>query len=113
MSKIYADGQGWNMRDSAWAVLPVGGKPIIKRLQGRYTNNEMEYKAVIEAMKIANREDEILSDSQLVVQQVQGLWKVKQANLKPLQEEAVKLFWDKELKLTWIPREENKAGKLL
>lgn len=111
--KIWVDGSGWNGRGSALVIFPEGGKPIVKRFSDEYTNNEMEYRAVIEGLKIAQNGDEIFSDSQLVVYQASYKWKVKEKNLIPLHEEVLKLLDEKNVALTWIPREENKAGQLI
>jgi ribonuclease HI len=63
---------------------------------GRATNNVAEYKSLIEGMKKALElnisEIEILMDSQLVVRQVLGEYRVKNEGLKPLWKEACVLF---------------------
>jgi ribonuclease HI len=59
---------------------------------GRATNNVAEYHALIEALKraeAAGAEDvEILADSELIVRQMQGRYKVRNAGLIPLHAEA-------------------------
>lgn len=61
------------------------------------TNNEAEYTGLIlgltKALELGITEIDIEGDSNLVVQQVQGLWKVKAANLVPFQSKASKLLW--------------------
>ena len=54
---------------------------------GNGTNNQAEYKALISALESANdfgNELECYSDSKLIVNQMNGEWKVKHPNMKPL-----------------------------
>jgi ribonuclease HI len=111
--KIWVDGSGWNGRETKYVILPENGKPLIMKSKNIKTNNEMEYIAVIEGIKSAENGDEIFSDSQLVVYQTSYKWRVKEKNLIPLHEEVIKLLDEKNITLTWIPRDENKAGKLI
>jgi len=63
---------------------------------GRATNNVAEYRAVIEGLKKARelnaRRVRILSDSELLVRQLQGAYKVKSPGLKPLHEQVTELL---------------------
>lgn len=58
---------------------------------------------------------EIKSDSQLLVKQVQGLWKIKSHELKKLHARVWKLIHEIEhpIAIEYVPREENYAGWLL
>jgi ribonuclease HI len=62
---------------------------------GRETNNVAEYYALLAALDYAASHDirglRIRSDSELLVRQMQGRYKVKSADLKPLHERAAKL----------------------
>ena len=62
---------------------------------GRATNNVAEYYALIAALDLATTAGiahlRVLSDSELLVRQMQGLYKVKNAELRPLFERAKKL----------------------
>jgi len=62
---------------------------------GRETNNVAEYYALLAALDYATshhiRGLRIRSDSELLVRQMQGRYKVKSPDLKPLQERAAKL----------------------
>ena len=100
-------------------------------LLGDNTNNEAEYKAVVHALvkakELGIELNEILSDSQLVVRQLNGEYKVREKRLECF----VEAIWDSigakyqrvgrflrlmqhgSVKFTWIPREENKAGRTL
>jgi ribonuclease HI len=83
------------------------------------TNNEAEYQAVIGALKYLLRNPpvefvQILSDSELVIKQINGDYKVKNSRLQKLHQEALslieKLSWlelGRNLTLKHIPREEN------
>ncbi len=76
------------------------------------TNNEAEYNALIvglqQALSLGITDIEVEGDSNLVIQQVQGLWKVKVPRLVPLQSKANKLLWKfKTWKIKHVYREEN------
>lgn len=77
---------GYGIYDERWNVLEEHAEYI-----GRATNNEAEYKAVIRALDRATghcRGDvEHYTDSELVVNQLNGTYRVKASNLKPLIEE--------------------------
>jgi ribonuclease HI len=109
--KWYCDGSGWNGKSSGYAVVPEKGAAIVVCETIEKTNNIREYEAVIRALGMCGINDEIFTDSALVVNQVNGKWRIKESHLKPLCAEAQKFMQDKSATLTWIPREENKAGK--
>jgi ribonuclease HI len=64
---------------------------VLNRYLGIRTNNYAEYAAVITAVKFAHslEADELLvmTDSQLVCEQVNGNWRCQHADLKPLRTE--------------------------
>ncbi len=113
--KIWIDGSGWNGAESKYVVAFEDGNFWIERFNSFATNNEMEYQALLSILRGTSiiDGDEIFSDSQLIVYQVNGLWKVKKPHLFPLCQEAQKLLKIRKVTLTWVPREENKAGHLL
>lgn len=59
---------------------------------GRATNNVAEYSGLLEALAVAHDEGgtevEIVSDSELLVKQMLGVYKVRHPNLIPLYEKA-------------------------
>jgi ribonuclease HI len=59
---------------------------------GRTTNNVAEYSGLLEALSTAHEEGatevEIVSDSELLVKQMLGVYKVRHPNLVPLYEKA-------------------------
>jgi len=86
-------------------------KELSKKI-GRGTNNIAEWCALIEGLKLALshgcRELEVRGDSQLVIRQISGQYRVKSENLIPLFNEARKLCENFEkLSFKWVEREEN------
>ncbi|MBN1643581.1 MAG: ribonuclease HI family protein [Dehalococcoidales bacterium] len=84
----------------------------ISRCIGVTTNNVAEYQALIdslkEALKLGGRQVEVRSDSELMVQQLNGRYKIKAVVLRPLYLEAGKLLSQFEsVKIKHIPREQN------
>jgi ribonuclease HI len=81
------------------------------------TNNQAEYMALIEALKwlakdLGERRKDakvsIFGDSKLVVNQVNGTWKVKNANMVPLVKQAKELFPQfGTCTIEWHPRAES------
>lgn len=83
------------------------GEPI-----GKTTNNVAEYRAAIRVLQKARelgvREVSLRSDSQLMIRQIKGSYKVRNARLKPQHGEVMELLaqfddWEAE----YIPREKN------
>jgi ribonuclease HI len=108
--KIYCDGSGDNGKTSGYCVIR-GSYTEHKTFYAPFTNNEMEWLAMIRALEIAKHGDTIFSDSQLVVYQLLGRWKVKQPRLKPFAEKGKKLLTEKPAVIVrWVPREQNDAG---
>ncbi len=78
----------------------------------RTTNNQAEYRAVIaaleEATRLGARQVELNSDSELVVRQIKGEYRVKKATLKPLYQRVKQLQSRLEsLTVNHIPRQQN------
>lgn len=93
---IHIDGAArGNPGPSAFAyVIEQGGEPIAELGQhlGTATNNQAEYTALVRALEraaeLGARELEILSDSELIVKQMSGEYRVKNEDLRTLYEEA-------------------------
>ena len=90
----------------------------ISRCLGATTNNQAEYQAVIAALEkavsLGARQVALYSDSELLVKQINGRYKVKHTTLRPLYQEVVRLAGQLEsFKITCIPRERNKAADAL
>ncbi|MBL4888907.1 MAG: reverse transcriptase-like protein [Candidatus Lindowbacteria bacterium] len=78
---------------------------------GHATNNEAEYKGLINALEwlLENSVEKanLYMDSQLVVKQVLGEWRVKSPNLIQISKNAKQLMGQAAFGLSSIPREEN------
>ena len=90
----------------------------ISRCLGATTNNQAEYRAVIAALEkavsLGARQVVLYSDSELVVKQINGQYKIKHAALRPLYMEIVRLAGALEsFKVFNIPRERNKEADAL
>ncbi|OGO22741.1 MAG: hypothetical protein A2Z28_08655 [Chloroflexi bacterium RBG_16_51_9] len=87
----------------------------ISQAIGHATNNQAEYRAIIAALEkavsLGISEVEIRSDSELLVRQITGRYKVKSAGLIPLYTKAKQLQSRmRSFTITHIPREENKEA---
>lgn len=80
------------------------------------SNNFAEYLALIQGLNYALESDyrniEMYSDSKLIVEQVNGRWKVKSCDLKDLALAAIEKIQKLrkqgcQVTITWIPREKN------
>ena len=85
---------------------------------GKATNNVAEYTGLVEALQAArklNADDvEIISDSELLVRQMNGQYRVKNSGLKPLFDKACMLKRDfRTFSIRHVRREENTAADKL
>jgi ribonuclease HI len=111
---------------AAWAAVvqpPNDAKIELTGFVEDASNNEMEYEALIQALQwLVNKKIQgnivIFSDSQLVVNQILGLWMIRQESLMPFWANALALI--EELKdqaasvqLSHIRREENPEADAL
>ncbi len=111
-------GQGYG----SYLVQSPGRKPVIKRVEfgGNYTNNQAEYESLIaclqyitERLTATNRTPsqvalDIKSDSDLLVNQLQGTYKVKDAGLRQRHTKALEMLEQfGEWMITWHEREES------
>ena len=79
---------------------------------GTATNNVAEYRAVLlgltRAAELGASEVELVNDSELVARQIQGLYKVRNAALRPLHEQALGALGAFERwSIRSVPREQN------
>ena len=81
------------LRDGEGRIVEEVGETI-----GEATNNVAEYKALLRGIELAATqgasEVELIGDSELVVRQVEGRYKVKNAGIKPLHEEVKRALAD-------------------
>src|SRR5438445_4676440 len=90
----------------------------LHRWLGVTTNNEAEYRALIEGLRAAQewKPDrlEVFLDSKLVVEQVGGRWRIKSKELMPLLRTAQELLGAfPEASLTHVERAKNKGADAL
>ncbi|MFP4115688.1 MAG: ribonuclease HI family protein [Candidatus Aenigmatarchaeota archaeon] len=121
MVEIYTDGASrGNPGPASYAFLILEGGEEIERKSGyigKTTNNRAEYTAVVEALKKANElgkeEVELYSDSNLLVRQLSGDWKVKSDEIRKLYDKTKKLMKNFEgVEFVQVPRE-NKRTKIV
>ena len=103
---IYTDGGSrGNPGKSAIGVLIMNKDKKILLEYGEFiglgTNNQAEYKAIIKALSLAKKFDgkilHFFSDSELVIKQLKGLYKVKNPDLSKLYEKVKFLANDYEM----------------
>jgi len=101
------------LRDAGGTTLVAAGKCI-----GRATNNVAEYYGLIAALDAARERGvgrlRVESDSELLVRQIEGHYRVKSPDLKPLHERALKLSRGFEhFEIAHVPREKNREADRL
>lgn len=120
--QIFIDGAArGNPGPAGIGVLIKNGSQTILEVSdfiGETTNNVAEYEALlrglVEANKLNINQIEVISDSELLVKQIKGEYRVKNESLKPLFEQAqelIQLF--SSFKITHVRREKNKAADKL
>jgi len=90
----------------------------ISRTIGVTTNNQAEYQAIIAAMEKAigmgAKQVTVKSDSELVVEQINGRYKIKNTGLRPLYQKVVQLAGSIEsFAIVYVPREQNAEADAL
>ncbi len=119
---LYVDGASFNNPGPSGAgiVLEMDGAVVVERSEdlGYGTNNQAEYRALLEglgeAIQHGVRNLLVRSDSQLLVRQMQGEYKIKAPGLKGLKAEADALCARlDDVRFEYVPREQNaKADEL-
>ncbi len=90
----------------------------VKKYLGTKTNNQAEYTALITALESANnlkeRQIKIFTDSLLVANQINGIWKVRHPEIITLNKKAKQLLQNfKNITIQHIPRELNSEADRL
>lgn len=89
---------------------------------GVMTNNEAEYEGLLWATQVLQQHPEWVADeyvfrldSQLVVEQTQGRWKIKEERMRRYVEAIRQLWqkWGKSFRVMYIPRAQNSAADAL
>lgn len=90
---------------------------IIKELYeyiGKTTNNVAEYTALLKGLKAVEalkpKAIKIFLDSELIVKQINGEYKVRNEGLRPIYEDVKKLLRKFNYTIEHIPREQNKKA---
>lgn len=120
---IYTDGAAKGNPGPAgagWVILDADGKLLLenKKYLGELTNNQAEYQALLlalkDALQLGKEALELRADSELMVRQIEGKYKVKNEGLKPLFREAVlSLSRFKSYSIQYVPREKNEEADRL
>jgi len=120
--EIYSDGasKGNPGRASIGAVLILDGKEVaqVSKSIGIATNNIAEYTALLEALKLAGQMGftriHVKADSELMIRQLNGIYKVKNPDIKVLFDQIVLLKMNfSTISFTHVPREQNKRADFL
>ena len=125
--KIYTDGasRGNPGESGIGAVIYKDGKQLkeIYEYIGIATNNDAEYEAVIKGLEGLKKEEgmiegakiEIIADSELMVKQMKGEYKIKKHNLIEKSERLKKFIENNKLKISFkhVMREENTEADTL
>jgi ribonuclease HI len=119
---IYTDGASRNNPGEAGAgvVIKRNGEQVaaIARYLGTTTNNIAEYTAAVIAMEhaveLGAASVRLFADSELLVKQINGQYKVKNEGLKPLYAKVKELIAKiGRVEVQYIPREQNKEADAL
>ena len=119
---VFVDGGArGNPGPAAVGIVIHGGKPKpveIKKFIGRATNNVAEYTAVLLSLefifkKFLIEKVEFKLDSELVVRQLNGQYKVKDSKLKLLYAKIRELIWGKTVSFSHVKREKNARADYL
>ena len=103
-------GAGWIIQDESGEALGKGGAFL-----GRRTNNEAEYEAVIRGLhaclEAGANEVWLRSDSELLVKQINGTYRVKEERLQALYHQAREMLQKfRRFEVKHVPREQNSAA---
>lgn len=122
-SAAFDGGSRGNPGEAAWGVAVFGEDGSLLEGHaatiGRATNNVAEYRGLIEALRLAAHagaeEVELRADSELVVKQMNGQYRVRHPSLAPLHAEAVRLANGfRSFRVVHVGRGENReADRLL
>jgi ribonuclease HI len=98
-----AAGLAYIITDESGNTLAAGREPL-----GTATNNQAEYRAFLRGLEMARqlgaREVEWFSDSELLVRQWQGVYKIKDAGLRGLMQQARQLAQGMQIRPHAVPR---------
>ena len=114
-TSVYVDGSGGENSGYGYYVKESGESFYEKK--PNITNNQAEYMAIIAALKKfaeSNEQTTIYSDSKNTVYQLNHEYAINDDTLRELARQAWTLIAkNSKIKIQWIPRKENLAGKML
>ncbi len=118
MTEVYIDGGSRGNPGPAGAGVYFSGVVEIAEYLGRQTNNFAEYSALVLALRFAVARRSVrlrvFSDSELVVKQINGAYKVRHENIKPLYEAALRwIALIPDFSIVHVRREPNKDADRL
>ena len=118
MTAAYIDGGARGNPGTAGAGVYFPGLVRISEYLGRQTNNFAEYSALLTALRFAAaircRALTVYSDSELVVKQIRGDYKVRHENIVPLHQAALRwIALIPEFSIEHVRREFNKDADAL
>jgi ribonuclease HI len=120
---LFTDGGArGNPGPAGYGALLFDERDLLLAFDGGYssygTNNHAEYSALLIGLKLAQKNGitdlECYLDSELVVKQLKGEYKVKDANIKSFHDKISKYLSDfSSCKFIHVPRSENKHADML
>lgn len=128
LALVHTDGGSrGNPGPGAWGfVIELENGEVLaegKHYLGTCTNNEAEYKGLIAGLESLRELTKtsplsgarVMMDSNLVVQQVNGVWKIKEDRLRTLaaQARSVMASLPFSVQLMYVPREQNRGADAL
>jgi len=116
--RVYTDGGSRGNPGNAGIgvyITDENGEEVEKRYKniGIATNNESEYTAAYlgigRAIELGATHIHLYADSQLIVKQLKGEYKIKKKELQEIHQKIVLLVYKHQIDMTyeWIPREQN------
>lgn len=120
-ARVYVDGSAIGNPGPAGVGVVIecpGGQEIeISEFLGEATNNQAEYRALLRALEECGArsigEATFLLDSELVVRQIRGEYRVKQAELLALHAQARAALQSGRYRLEQVGRQENRRANVL
>jgi len=122
------EGNQFAAKGSMWVAYVIGAEEHVQEIPDLpsdhgplRSNNIAEYEALIRLLRRVRELDSwrsgthyiVSGDSQLIVFQMQGRYRVREPHLIPLHDQARLLAADLPVTMRWVPREKNPAGHLL
>lgn len=99
---------------------PESGAILVEKAGylGKASNNVAEYSGLVAGLQLADEIDPssrilVKMDSKLVVEQMEGRWKIKHADMRTLASKARSTVDPQRVRYEWIPRERNKDADRL